>query len=479
MINLKQFNMKTVFFYPDKLTQELFYKYRNIIFCDRDSFLFYNQKTKRREKLKFSPIKPNNQDVNLIIKEFRSWSSVWSRDTDKGDQIDMYQRYYLNKYFEFYQLMKNEKFDLAFFFIAIPHHLDALLIDLVCRNLKIKQIFFETVRSLLPYPKDLLIPFSQHKYFMERYIIKNKISKIDFKQTINKWSKKLISNRNIETHNIIHIDELPYSKNYYFSSLMCLFYYSYSSLRQLIGLNKKKKISNYSVFTHLKQLSKQREFLRYYNHNSLKNLDNFPDKSLIMIANYQPEGTSFPMGKDNNNHIDILYKLRNMGYKNRIFYKEHHDTKYFYLKIIQNTRVGSARSVDYLKIIKKLNVDFLPMNLNVNSNIFENILPITISGTIAIERSLKGLKTIVAGNPWYIRMPGVIKFNTLGKDFNLKKINIKKSISIKKNTISFLNNELNYKSIINAPGLGMQEKKYDKKSIKDYKTKIERIIKII
>ena len=80
----------------------------------------------------------------------------------------------------------------------------------------------------------------------------------------------------------------------------------------------KKNISNYSVLTHLKQLSQQRDFLRYYNQNSLKNLDINLKNSLIIIANYQPEGTSFPMGKDNNNHIDILYKLRNLGYKNKI-----------------------------------------------------------------------------------------------------------------------------------------------------------------
>ena len=178
------------------------------------------------------------------------------------------------------------------------------------------------------------------------------------------------------------------------------------------------------------------------------------------------------MGKDNNNHIDILYKLRNLGYKNKIFYKEHHDTQNFYLKIIQNTRVGSARSVDYLKILKKLNVDFLPMNLNVNSKAFDNILPITISGTIAIERSLKGLKTIVAGNPWYIKMPGIIKFNSLGKNFDLQTINIKKYIYPKK-TISFLNNELNYKSIINAPGLGMLEKNMIVKVLKIIEQKLK------
>ena len=108
--------MKIIFFYPDKLTQELFYKYQNIIFCDRDNFFFYNKKTKRREKIKFAPLKIRNQDINLVIKEIRSWSSVWSRDTDKGDQIDLYQRYLLNKYFEFYQLMKSEKFKLALFY---------------------------------------------------------------------------------------------------------------------------------------------------------------------------------------------------------------------------------------------------------------------------------------------------------------------------------------------------------------------------
>ena len=469
--------MKIIFFYPDKLTQNLFYKHENIIFCDRKNFFKYDKKSKKRLILPFKKFTSSNQNINLLLKEFRSWSPVWSRDTDRGDQIDLYQRYMLEKYFNFFNYLKNEKIKVAFFFIAIPHHLDGLLIDFVCRNLKIKQVFFESITSLLPYPKNYLIPFIQDKVFMNRFIIKNKISNNNFKDIINKWSIKVNESQIKRKHRIFHIDEYWFSKIFLISLFYCFAYYFYASIRQKIGLNSSKKIQSYSVITHMKQLFQQRNFLLYYKKKTKKKYF-LKKRSLVIIANYQPEGTSFPMGKENNNHIDIIYRLRNLRYKDKIYYKEHHDTQHYFLKIIQNTRVGSARSKKYLEIIEKMNVEFLPINLNVNSSIFENSIPVTISGTIAIERSLKGLKTIVAGYPWYIQMPGIIHLNHI-KSFNdFKKINIKKDDQIRLNTIKFLNEQLNFKSIINAPGLGMLEKKNDNRSIKEYYKGVKKLMKL-
>ena len=74
-----------------------------------------------------------------------------------------------------------------------------------------------------------------------------------------------------------------------------------------------------------------------------------------------------------------------------------------------------------------MNVEFLPFNLNINSDYFNNVIPITSSGTIAIERSLKGLKTVVAGEAWYKYMPGIILLNKNKKE-DLFKLNIKKAM---------------------------------------------------
>ena len=128
-----------------------------------------------------------------------------------------------------------------------------MLIDKVCRDLNIKQIFFESIRSLLPYPKNYLIPFLQDKIFMNRFITTNKFSKLKFDKVIQNWSKDVELRKNKTYHRIYHIDEFWFSRNFYISAIVSFLYYSYDFLRQIIGLNKKKEIATYSVFTHLRK----------------------------------------------------------------------------------------------------------------------------------------------------------------------------------------------------------------------------------
>ena len=42
-----------------------------------------------------------------------------------------------------------------------------------------------------------------------------------------------------------------------------------------------------------------------------------------------------------------------------------------------------------------------------------DFIPITISGTIAMERAFNGLHTIVSGDIWYLKMPGVIHLDQI------------------------------------------------------------------
>ena len=50
---------------------------------------------------------------------------------------------------------------------------------------------------------------------------------------------------------------------------------------------------------------------------------------LLIAAHYQPEATSFPEGWDYHTHIDIVLKIRSLGYSDSIFYKEHYGTKFY------------------------------------------------------------------------------------------------------------------------------------------------------
>ena len=89
---------------------------------------------------------------------------MWSRDSDRGDQFDLYQRNILEKYINFVSLMSNFKFKLAIFFIAVPHHLDGLLIDKVCRDLKIKQIFLKVLQAYYLIQKIILYLFYKIRF---------------------------------------------------------------------------------------------------------------------------------------------------------------------------------------------------------------------------------------------------------------------------------------------------------------------------
>ena len=237
---------------------------------------------------------------------------------------------------------------------------------------------------------------------------------------------------------------------------------------------------DYSILTYLKQPYAQYKSVNYYKKKSsniiLTKKKN--KKNLLIVANYQPEGTSFPEGNENNNHIDIISKIRKKGYKDVIYYKEHYDSQFFYLDVIQSTKVGIARSQKYYQDLENLGCKFLPYNYSLqNKNLRNNFLPVTICGTISVERSLLGYNTIYCGYPWYKGLPGTHHIDKV--DFSkLNTSTFNQSKKIKKNAFSFLTKLLNSKTIINYPGTGGAKKMISDKNEKEYKSKIIKIINL-
>ena len=207
----------------------------------------------------------------------------------------------------------------------------------------------------------------------------------------------------------------------------------------------------------------QRGYLESYK-SSIKKIHKTHTTRLIITAHYQPEATSYPEGGECPDHIEIALSLKSKGYKGEILYKEHPATNFYTDNIIGSTRVGLHRSKKYYNTLNKIGCLFVSddTKLSLDKGGCEWYIPITISGTIAIERALSGLHTIITGEPWFKDMPGVINLSDLT---SLETIDSEWSIpneNIEKAAIEFLKNILSNKTILNYPGVGTGIKLFEK-----------------
>ena len=257
------------------------------------------------------------------------------------------------------------------------------------------------------------------------------------------------------------------------------------NFRKLIYKFKNKNISNhifnlnyfrdYNLFERFYLLWTQKNYLDLYKKNVQKNLkiiNSIDNPFLVIYAHHQPEASTAPEGGDFTSHIDLIIELRVKGYVNKIFYKEH-PIESCYLsvdgsgKIFDITKAGLHKSPQYFKNLKFLNCELLPPNFRIdyNKKTLKSFVPVTITGSIALERSLLGLKTIVFGNPWYKNAPGIIHIDNID---SLSKINKNWAIpdkAIEVETIKWLKEIMNNKLIFNSLGIsilknGIQKKDY-------------------
>lgn len=179
----------------------------------------------------------------------------------------------------------------------------------------------------------------------------------------------------------------------------------------------------YSLLTELRLLIHQRQVLRYLTRLvkidlgrlRFENLDklNYP----VIYAHQQPEATTFPEGGDFQNHIDILIALRKSGYEGPIFYLEHPAT-YNFTSFGASTRIGTMRSNEYYDALRTLGCYLIDRSFVERHE--SKLQPITISGSIAVERSFSGKVTVVVGEPWYKGLPGTLTIEDYlsGSNFN-------------------------------------------------------------
>jgi hypothetical protein len=445
-----------LFIFPDKQIQSLYEKNINIIFLVHNGWLLFDTISNRRvlHPFELDLELAKNIDLNEIRTNLNWWSPIWTRWVSNSIEYENYKLENIILVLKVSSGLLHYKIDKIYHFTAVPHHLDNITISIAATLLKIEEIFLYNIVL-----DGNLLPLKQSSGVTSRVILGKDVSNINYEKIIDEFYQNKL-NEKPPTQNT-QITKLK--KNYFFAVLYLIWLEIFYFIINKIKKREKNAFSFYkkSTFSDINTLlNNQRSFLKFYkkyklNYNDSKTLLLSSSPKLIIAAHFQPEATSFPEGNNYSTHIEIVLKLRMLGYCGKIAYKEHPASWLYTDKVIGFTKVGIYRNVDYAKKLLSLDCifidEYVPLSISL-SNL--NYLPVTISGSIALERSLAGLHTIVAGEPWFKGLPGTINLDSLASLKNIDKNLIRANPEIAINAKKFLIDKLNNKTIKNALGVG-------------------------
>ena len=497
--------MKTVIFFYSEAMKEVCWLRKDIIFFDEKGWHLLDGKSR-------NTVTPSNLILNncnyrsynsiAIIKKLREWLPIWSRWCGKGDQYELLIREALFLVIEIAEGLKKLNIKNCIMHTSIPHHIDSVIFHLACeqQNLRIIYLYSENISGRL-------IPIDMSSSVTNRKLFGKLISNYNYKEILIKFLKNNKKGMQPKNNFISSNNE---------SFLFALILIIKLSLRNLVKLSVKSilkfifnrshyknsenifiKFNNSYFLQNINHIFQQREALTFLDRNIIgqsyleKNLLKKTRPLLLLAAHLQPEATSFPEGWDFANHIDILLKLRELGYKEIILYKEHWASYLYSInhyagtvknkKNYQMTKVAINRSKAYFEQLKKIGCIFMPNNfsISISNPLIKTFMPVTISGTVALERSLNGLHTIYTGTPWWKNLPGTIQLSEIKSLSTLRSEWVTPDPILARKAFKFLEKSLNNKSIINLPGIGTNFNLNGAKDKALWKNEIESLLKKI
>jgi len=355
--------------------------------------------------------------------------------------------------------------DYSLIFTGIPHHIDSLIIESAFSLINLRQ--YHLYSNVID---GRLIPLMHKSTISNRTLSRNYISDYDIKPKLNEFieNKKLnkppSSAESVQDWRVIYFFSVIYL---IYLTLKRKLQFIYSKITK-VRYEEKLLDSLYELnfFTHLRLYRQQKKSLKFYALNIISNKEykdyvaNKDAPPILIMAHYQPEATSFPEGGKFGNHIDIVLELRRSGFKGEILYKEHKASYLYCSGIVGPSQVGMSRSISYYKQLLSLGCKFVnpDITLDINNALSEFYLPVTITGTVAIERSLFGFQTIVTGNPWFSGLPGILTLDNLDFALAIDYKYCNHNNNIEKEAYNFFIDQLNNYTITNAPGIGSGRK---------------------
>lgn len=385
---------------------------RNVAFYSGKAIHYWTEGEKERTSnaISYPSEITENIDVEGIKSKIEWWMPIWYRWIGQVDDYELYRKTCQLYIISLAQTLVELKVSYAIFFTAVSHHVEYSLIEIACQMAGTKQIYLYGTS----FGRNArLLPMVQEYSIKDRKVLGFDIS-----------NHKALSDLQDYRDNFL-LDKPPVhnkktdskGRSYYYAALQIF----HTSLRRFVkrvlcrkGANRNNFIDHrfdYSQLSLLKIIGKQKKALAYYlskvvDNNSIDSIIVREGAIPIIFAHYQPEATSFPEGGDYSNHIDVVIKIRKMGYRGTIFYKEHPTSWRYYSDITGVSRVGLYRSIEYYKQLEALGCVFLKTSFKLTEQHIDNLFPVTITGSIGLERSLIGLSTCYAGEPWYKGAPG-------------------------------------------------------------------------
>ena len=468
-------NNKTLLVYPNRETKNFLNDDKNFLILDENGVSHFCSKDKKRILIH------NSMRVffklNDIRNELNWWLPIFERWVGKSYLYEDYRIKILNLINYLAEISSFTNIQRVIHFTAVPHHILSVTSSIFSIKLSIDQIFF--------YPSIFdgrLIPIVQKASSYKREVIFHKNTKISYDELINEFLKNKISGNPPKLNPKITSKK----KSFLFAFMFLTVRYIKNSIFGFKSINPLKNApfffdeEQFNTSNYYEIIRGQKSFLKLYKELSIST-SNFlkvfekNKKILLIAAHYQPEATSFPEGGDYINHIDIVNKLRQIGYEEPLYYKEHPATKlYIDPPHLFITKVSMYKSSLYLNYLSKLNVVFVDYSfpLEIENNLSEKYLPITITGSIAIERSLVGLKTIVCGKPIYEGLPGTTHISSINDKKMIGDMDLRRDEKIAKKAKDFLKNIMDNNTIVNPFGIatGIKEKQTQQEFIEFLKT---------
>lgn len=467
-----------VIFYPDNLVYKHFYNNKHIYYFNHAGWFIFNGKTRVNIPISQTRDNSRNFDIVKLINNLRFWGPMWARMIGCGDLQELTYRKTALLIFAISNDLKKFNISTVYFMTSVTHHVDSLIFDLACSLNKINKIFMyrEVIAARL-------VPFTQKHDITSRLFLNKTISKFEFNEILNAF----ISNKKKNLPPKTNYEHKRHS-SFIFAFFICFFkdiFFIFSMLKSFFKPSKK-NIFNFIYKTYpfqfTSQLIRAKFAIDFYHKNqvTIEEVISYQKKdgsALLISANFQPEATSFPEGWQYSNHIDIVLELRRKGYTKKIFYKEHPDS-FFYIIGKGPTCIGIFRNVDYYQQLLDLGCILVPRDFNLSvdaSN--KKYLPVTISGSIGLERALCGYHTIVAGFPWYQKdLPGILSLDNIKSLKKIKSEWLAFNESNANEAYKFMLNKLNNKTIVNASGIGDSPVK--KMTVSNYLKELKTLIDV-
>jgi hypothetical protein len=461
---------------PDQQIRRLLWDDPRVVILDDEGWWILDSAAGQRrlaETFSFQVDWSAQPDAAALIQRLKEWSPIWTRWVAHADQYELLYRsalFYVRHVQAAFAALAIGRIVIT---TGVSHHLETSLLEVAAASVAVPQVFlyFNPIANRLQ-------PLFQNQSIADRHASAAVVSSYRATDDIARFRDRRASGKRPKLSYDIGPQCRWFSYGVANAAYVRARQWAARAKRELRGRSPQARFfDQYRAlgFTdYVRVLDNQRRALRYLRRRvsdrPIASFGEGPEHPAVLIAaHYQPEATSFPEGGDLGNHVDIALKLRALGLPGPILYREHFASAYYQLPLVHQTLVGVARSVSYYQQLEELGCIFVddasPLPLDGAAG--RALLPVTITGTIAVERSLAGVPTVVTGHPWYKGLPGTRQLGAASSLDDL--LAPARNSATSDDAFGFLERELSGTTIENAPGLGSGAPSDDQVSLAAFK----------